>query len=184
MDHFYQTLEGYFHFRPLYERMVSGAADDAVFVELGVWKGMSAAYMGVRIANSGKRISLYAVDAFGDSMYDGDGSDDERYSEVVRVLEPVQAHVRVVRSRSVDAAALFADGAVDFVFVDACHDCEAVKADISAWLPKVRSGGLLAGDDYGNAGYPGVKRAVDELLPTATIVRMNDQACVWEYVKP
>jgi hypothetical protein len=42
-----------------------------------------------------------------------------------------------------------------------------VAADIKAWLPKVRSGGILAGHDYDNTAkygnrFKGVDRAVNE----------------------
>lgn len=49
---------------------------------------------------------------------------------------------------------------VDLVFLDADHDYEAVEADIAAWAPHVRPGGILCGHDYG--GFEGVTRAVDE----------------------
>jgi predicted O-methyltransferase YrrM len=53
---------------------------------------------------------------------------------------------------------------LDFVFIDADHSYEGCKADIEAWFPKVKPGGLLSGHDYDNPDFPefGVKRAVDE----------------------
>jgi len=51
----------------------------------------------------------------------------------------------------------------DFVFIDGAHDYENVKADIEAWLPRVRIGGVLAGHDFA-PGYGGVKQAVRELF--------------------
>jgi hypothetical protein len=63
---------------------------------------------------------------------------------------------------SLEAAKLYPDNSLDFVLIDASHDYPSVHADILAWLPKVKSGGILAGDDL---PWFGVKRAVDELLP-------------------
>jgi len=37
---------------------------------------------------------------------------------------------------------------LDFVYIDAAHDYRSVRADIMAWLPLVRSGGILAGHDW------------------------------------
>jgi hypothetical protein len=56
---------------------------------------------------------------------------------------------------------------LDWVHLDARHDYESVKADIKAWLPKVKSGGWLTGDDYDNDKWPGVVSAVKEMLPEA-----------------
>jgi hypothetical protein len=51
---------------------------------------------------------------------------------------------------------------LDFVFIDADHSYEAVKADIAAWLPRIRPGGWITGHDYDPAKFPGVVRAVEE----------------------
>lgn len=75
------------------------------------------------------------------------------------------AELQVVpfQMESVVAAGRFMDGVVGMVFLDGDHSYESVKADIEAWLPKVRSGGLLCGHDYSDhEGFPGVKQAVRE----------------------
>lgn len=49
-----------------------------------------------------------------------------------------------------DAASLVPDGWADFVFIDAGHSYEAVRADIRAWECKVKPGGWFGGHDYGS----------------------------------
>ena len=53
MRHFYQEIQGYFDFEDMYRAMIKEApASGAHFVEVGVWKGRSAIFMGVEIFNS------------------------------------------------------------------------------------------------------------------------------------
>lgn len=74
-----------------------------------------------------------------------------------------QARRLIIALPSIEAAVDVPNGSLDLVFIDAEHTYDAVKADIAAWLPKVRSGGILAGHDYGSMRkFAGVKHAVDE----------------------
>merc|ERR1712003_19845 len=52
----------------------------------------------------------------------------------------------------------------DLIFVDADHSEEGVVADLAAWIPRVRPGGIVAGHDYLTADG-GVARAVHRNLP-------------------
>ena len=72
---------------------------------------------------------------------------------------------RVIEADTVGAAASVEDGSLDFAFIDADHTESAVRADIAAWLPKLKPTGWLMGHDYANAHFPGVKAAVDDILP-------------------
>jgi len=72
----------------------------------------------------------------------------------------------VIRKDSLEAAKDFEDNSLDFVFIDADHTYEGCKADILAWAPKVKEGGLISGHDFRNPNYPswGVEKAVAELV--------------------
>jgi len=77
--------------------------------------------------------------------------------------------IRLIRKTAKEAAKGFFDKEAGLVFIDGCHDYVNCFSDIKVWREKVWShGGILAGHDYG-AAYPGVKKAVDELIPDATI---------------
>lgn len=61
----------------------------------------------------------------------------------------------------------------DAVYIDGAHTELACASDIQAWLPLVREGGVLFGDDYGES-WPGVMRSVDRLVPNRELA-----GCKW-----
>lgn len=148
---------------------------DAVGAEIGVWRGDFSA----RLLRATRPVKLHLVDpwrfmggeAYREAWYGGREAADQAamdriHAEVVRRFrrEVAAGIVEVHRTTSAEAASLFADGYFDWVYVDGDHLHEAVRSDLELFAPKVRPGGLLAGDDYGLPGWweDGVTRAVDE----------------------
>jgi len=116
----------------------------AVIVEVGSVGGGTSAH----IARYCPQVArLYAVD-----IAKPDPSLDETQSV---------EHLDFVHMDSVKAACQFDDASVDLVFIDADHSAQAVYADLEAWFPKVRPGGIVSGHDYASRNHPGVKPAVD-----------------------
>lgn len=83
--------------------------------------------------------------------------DSENQEHMARAREVVTAHagdardrVHTIQELSTVAASHFADGYFDWIYIDAMHDYENVRDDLAAWWSKLRSGGLLSGDDYGD----------------------------------
>ena len=168
----YTQIDGWFAEEAFYDRMVAEAPDGATFVEIGCWLGKSTCYLAQRIQSSGKSIRLVAIDtwkgtvsepALMNAVAEAGGSLFELFQQNLEnagVLDGVHCLV----SDSVAAADHFASAACDFVFIDADHSYEAVRADIRAWTPKVKPGGYLAGHDI--CTYDSVQRAVGESLQT------------------
>lgn len=154
----YEKADGFFNFGAFYERVAHALKDGAVIVEVGVYKGKSALYLAERLEQMGKRVTFYLVDHFQGSA-EHDITPEQLWAEFRANIEPMRGAFHVHRMESTTAAQQFADGSLDFVFIDAAHDYDSVKADIAAWLPKVKKGGLLAGHDY---HHPPVAQAVDE----------------------
>jgi len=169
-SHFYEDIPGWASFQDLYFQVVKDARDGAHFVEIGCWLGRSVALMAVEIANSGKTIRFDCVDHWlGNPELAGtpEMANGTLYESFLRNVAPVRGFLNPVRLPSLKAAATYADGSLDFVMIDASHVYEDCIADIRAWLPKIRRGGTLAGDDY---HFPGVARAVGEAFGERAII--------------
>jgi len=169
MEHFYQNVEGWFNYPDMFQYAVRTAPDNGHFVEIGTWKGQSSAFLAVEIISSGKNLKLDCIDSFKGSaiepgqMYDADNRANRLYDVFINNMKPVEGYYTPIVSDSSEAAALYENESLDFVFIDASHDFESIKRDISAWFPKVKMGGLFAGHDYAQP-YPGIIRAVNGLL--------------------
>lgn len=181
MEHYYDGIQGWFGFQKLYSDIVISLDNNSHIVEVGSWKGRSSVYMGVEILNSGKKIKFDCVDTWmGSIEHQSDSlleTPDGLYNMFINNIEPLKHIITPVRETSTNAAKLYSDESLDFVFIDAAHDYDSVKEDIESWYPKIKIGGFLAGHDY---NHPPVKNAVDEVLKNV-IYRHHELS--WMYVK-
>lgn len=143
-----------------------------VGVEVGVYTGELSKRLLTR-----QDLILYMVDSwvehdkdceYAKSDYHGklsQAKQDELYEKSLRAVSFAGERAKIIRKSSLEAAKDFEDGSLDFVFIDADHTYDATKADIAAWGPKVKKGGLLCGHDYENYSHPewGVTKAVNEI---------------------
>ncbi len=175
----WRDIPGFFDFEDIYDQAVGEAKDGDILVEVGSFLGKSAAYMAQRIKESGKDLLFLVVDSWDKGEYAKWWIDvcqnppapwpvEELYGKPLEnafwyCMESVgNPYQKALAMSSVDAARNFKDSSVGFVFIDADHRYESVSADIKAWMPKVKKGGILAGHDYRTRSWPDVTRAVDE----------------------
>lgn len=92
----------------------------------------------------------------------------DRQEENYRIaVERLAAYgAQVIRQFSTAAAPNVAIESLDFIYIDANHAYEYVAADLKAWSTRVRTGGIVSGDDY---DAPGVQRAVHEYVEMQNI---------------
>lgn len=186
LPHIYQNPEfgeNWFSYPNLYKEFVRNTPEGGVIVEVGVWKGKSIAFLAVEAANSGKQLNIYAVDTWRGSPLEDDHQNDwyvmndKLYELFLENTKPLSHIIKPIRKPSLEAVAEFSDKSIDRVFIDAAHDFDSVVADIKAWLPKIKSGGVLAGHDW---GWESVRTAVQATLPQA--VPTNEDC--WTYTIP
>ena len=142
--------------------------------EIGVWKGDYSAKL-LELATPRKLHLIDPWEVREDPSYDAAwygkarGVDmDEVNSSVCSRFEPqiASGQVEIHRAASVDAMSSFADGTLDYVYIDGDHAYEGVKPDLEISVHKVRKGGAICVDDHmiGKWWGDGIVRAVNETL--------------------
>lgn len=103
------------------------------------------------------------------------------YNIALSKYEQFSERAELQRLTSVIAAGNWKSQPIDIVYIDAEHDFDSCRADIMAWYPLVRPGGIIAGDDYQSA-Y-GVPWAVHDQLPLGVTLNLAPHG-VWWWKKP
>lgn len=159
-------------------RTAKSLPENAVIVQVGVWHGKSSRAISDNMPRGAK---LFDVDTFNGSSgepeqhatakeREGDHCFqwywDNQYEQILK------GDVVPMRLHSANAAHTLAHRGiqVDMVFIDADHTYEGVKADIEAWLPLLKEGGIICGHDYYKENedpfaWMGVRQAVQERFP-------------------
>jgi len=75
---------------------------------------------------------------------------------------------------------LYGSNSFDMVFIDGGHSYAMVKADILAYTPLVRAGGIVSGHDYTTSRFKGVSKAVNELIGVGEFKLVSS---IWWMVK-
>jgi predicted O-methyltransferase YrrM len=131
------------------------------YVEIGSYLGASSGFLAAAAKRRNAR--LFCVDTWNnDAMSEGPR---DTYAAFCRNIERFGGVVTPLRMHSVAAAAKVSPS-VDLIFFDGDHSYEGVRADVEAWLPKVKDGALVVFHDVGWA--EGVRRVIaDSVEPVA-----------------
>lgn len=164
IEHISDTLDGWFNFKNLYRDIAEWIPDGGTWVEVGVYSGKSFSFGIVECLNRGKSVDMVAVDIFPDEWIYSRSDGPTVREKFDTGMAPLNGHYRVMAKSSVEAAQEFEDGSIDFVFIDAAHDYDNVTADLTAWVHKVRPGGIIAGHDYDEEYKYHVVKAVDDFF--------------------
>lgn len=134
-----------------------------------------------------------AGDTYGGAWYGGrakrgQATMDERFRTVTRrfAAEIGSGRIVVHRAHAHGLADAFEDRYFDWVYIDGNHLYEYVKLDLQRYYPKVKSNGLITGDDYGLEGWwdNGVQRAVDEFVEQRTSLSLTTMGSQFLIRKP
>lgn len=158
--------------------------DRPMIVEVGSWVGESA----LAIAEGAPNAVIDCVDTW-------EGSPSDRTSELAKdnstklLIAAFDKNtegksIYRYRGESVDMASEWSRVKPHYIHIDAEHTYDAVMADIKAWWPHLRDGGVMSFHDHMAAGFPDVAAAVQDCfgknvthIPGTTVawVRKNDE---------
>lgn len=137
---------------------------DAICAEIGVAEGLFSADMlawGIKY--------LYMVDMW-ESMpsMKGDASSPQtwhnaNYVAAKKRVEKYDGQYNILRGPSSRMAQHVPDNSLDLIHLDGDHSFEGVMADLEAWYPKMKRGGVISGHDYLAKQY-GVRTAVTAFM--------------------
>lgn len=169
-------------YRDLVARTATAPALNNVIVEVGCWLGRSTSYVAGLCRAHG--LNLVCVDAWAgssdrfDAQYREQLAQRDIEAEFRHHLRMLDVSADIRHTTSLAAAATFEPGSVDLVFLDASHDEASVTADIAAWWPTLRAGGILAGHDY-REDHPGVIAAVDRAAAQRNLELARGPGSLW-----
>lgn len=127
--------------------------DFKAIVEVGVCHGSFSEV----ICKNNPQAKVYGVDPFIPHKEYKDyqlQSTIKGYYENAKTLLTKYPNYELIVKMSVDAAKDFEDGSLGAVYLDGNHRYEYVVADLLAWIPKIRKGGIISGHDYAKIKRP------------------------------
>lgn len=154
MKHTYFNIPGWFNYSESYDVIVDKIPDDGVIVEIGSFLGRSTHYLATSLFNANKfDVKIFCIDTFEGSSEHANiklpkdflfmFKENLKFFTGRDMVIPIQS-----RSDNPDTLALFEKESVDYIMVDGAHEYDAVKEDIVNWWPKLKSTGVMFGDDY------------------------------------
>ena len=123
---------------------------------IGIELGVAAGSFSARMVASGRFAQFWGVDAYADRH-------NVAQYKAALVAVGLWSDYRLLRMTFEEAVTLFPDGFFDFIYFDGyAHTGEEGGATLRDWYPKLKPGGVFAGDDYSADAWPLTVWAVNE----------------------
>lgn len=135
---------------------------------------------------------LYLVDAWKHMRHQKGDSSNSQYWHNLNLrgchekLDQFNDKIVYLQGDSVLMAREVKDKSLGFVYIDANHSYDGALADLKAWTPKVKAGGIVAGHDFNHIygvqeavyKFAGEERRIVNVLPEKAIENQG----FWFYV--
>ena len=140
------------------KRIIRSLGQNSICVNIGAGSGTS----GLAFIECDNVAQLYTVDLYKDARPEGAlGNELTAFKDAGHYGDP---RYHQIHGDSTEAGKQWKHGEISMVFIDGDHSYEHCKSDIEAWLPHIAYGGVMALHDYKKDVWPGVEKAVEEVL--------------------
>lgn len=127
-----------------------------VGVEIGVQYGQNAE----SILENTNIEKLYGIDPYDTSFYPISplrGMDEEIYQHAMNRLKRFGDRYTHIRKSSMEGL-LDIEGEIDFIYIDGGRSKLDTNQDLTYWYPKIKVGGIMAGNGWNHSSHPWVTR--------------------------
>lgn len=158
----WREIEGWFNFCRVYDRIIRESKSGDQIVEVGTWFGKSTCYLTSRAKMSGKPLKIFAVDNFKKNLSVLKQNSKSIYSEFIQNMTKagVIDIITVLPIESTVAAHNFSNESLSTVLLNNNQNYEQILSELKAWYPKVKKGGIIAGQNY---CFQAVKNAIKNM---------------------
>lgn len=182
----------------IYEDISKEFEDGDIVAEIGSLLGQSACWMATLIKESNKKVNFYSIDLFWmieqtfiNLQHSNQPTSFKKYVKDIREFAPdisildlvkhpisflgLEDYVEFITCDEKYAHRLFDDNTMKFLWIDGDHTGDTVFNNLVNFWPKIKSNGVIAGDDY---IYPDVMKGVKKFISIyddITEIRLRDQ---------
>tara|TARA_R110000765_G_scaffold328707_4_gene419615 strand:+ start:125 stop:694 length:570 start_codon:yes stop_codon:yes gene_type:complete len=157
-------------FQSLVEKHLKPQRDSLILVEVGVARGGHIRHLLDTFSLYIKKI--YGIDPYKSGYDDTDcrsnlSNEEQEYLYTWVYNYCQDSKFDLIRSSSEYVTPHFKDNSIDAIYIDGDHTFDGVCKDIESWLPKVKPGGMLVGDDF---NWASVKKTVENSLSNTSSI--------------
>lgn len=144
-----QLRKGSFFTKPSTNFVKSLRKEDLICIEIGVYRGRNA----LNIFENLNVKKLFLIDPYENYIESTSKENPQRIIEDYMLNEAklrlfdFKDEIQFMKVSSKGAVKHFKNNSIDFIYIDGNHGYKFVKEDIKLYYPKLKKGGILAGDD-------------------------------------
>ncbi len=136
--------------------LATQAPEGGDIVEIGAWKGKTTAWLVEGANQLASPPKVFSIDPHQRDSW-------RAFSETVHRFDLEHRGLKVRRNFSHDVGKLWRNP-IALLWIDGCHEYEAVVLDIKDFAPHVLPGGWVVFDDAAGGVCPGVEKAIAEQM--------------------